>query len=560
MHDASVADTESGPVHVWCVANPTGGGGKGGKLMEALTVLLRRRFLDLNVHRTPDDHAALTIPAAADDEMVQPMSSSSCNVYFTQCSGDGSRIAKEIVAPQVLERLGGPSLSAGQQCQRKHFVVIVGGDGTLSEVIDGLCRGLLEQDMNDTTHGMPTGCCALTNCAHRRSYAQRHLFRLPTIVYLAGGTGADFARLGYCCTTPEEVFSVVTSSRVEPLAGMSTPPVLDEQRQPVQISTRQPAAAAHDGAPPLTSLASQQTTKRGAKLKVPRTATYAKIDVGMVTFLNPVSRPLPSSDASIGISSSSSSHGATVTAREEGSGPMYEHRYFINEASVGLSSAVVQRAEKLKRSCLSCFGGGAVFLGASAIELLRMKPRPVRMRNVMDLDDPVNLHSPGCQNATALSQPSVASSHQPSPSSSAEEHAQQWSEGTWVSLDTTALVFGNGQFFGGGMKVCPDSHPFDQRLAITSWGESTCGYVFGFPSIYTGRASRSWKSSRMFSGQRVLVEPDLFSADERNSAVVDDESRRRMEEFALMEADGEPLSRLPALVELCINIRFAFLR
>eukprot|EP00658_Telonema_sp_P-2_P017434 TRINITY_DN16775_c0_g1_i1.p1 TRINITY_DN16775_c0_g1~~TRINITY_DN16775_c0_g1_i1.p1 ORF type:complete len:195 (-),score=47.06 TRINITY_DN16775_c0_g1_i1:109-693(-) len=176
----------------------------------------------------------------------------------------------------------------------------------------------------------------------------------------------------------------------------------------------------------------------------------------------------------------------------------------------------------------------------------------VYKRQVMDLEDPINMHSPSCTHNTAPTP--ILPQQQQQPCTTAIEQSERWSEGAWVNLATTALVFGNGQYFGGGMKVCPQGNLFDQRLSITSWGESTCGFLFGFPSIYTGRASTSWASSRMFTGQRVVVEVDN-SVSPKNGADAD-----RLEEFALMEADGEPLSRLPALVETCLGIRFAFLR
>jgi diacylglycerol kinase family enzyme len=76
-------------------------------------------------------------------------------------------------------------------------VIVVGGDGTLGEVIHGLCRTTLAVYQDDVT--------PQPNVLNQR---------LPRILYLPSGTGADFARLGFCCTSIEDVIQALQSPRI----------------------------------------------------------------------------------------------------------------------------------------------------------------------------------------------------------------------------------------------------------------------------------------------------------------------------------------------------------
>ena len=74
-------------------------------------------------------------------------------------------------------------LAAGAVAARRPLVVSVGGDGTLSEVADGLMRGLAGE----------AGAAAASDATRRGSPAGPDP-RLPALGLIATGTGADFGR------------------------------------------------------------------------------------------------------------------------------------------------------------------------------------------------------------------------------------------------------------------------------------------------------------------------------------------------------------------------------
>lgn len=87
-----------------------------------------------------------------------------------------------------------------------------------------------------------------------------------------------------------------------------------------------------------------------------------------------------------------------------------------------------------------------------------------------------------------------------------------------------AAVVGNGQFFGGGMKVCPRALPDDGRFNVQLfWG--TRSQVFAL-------------TTRIYRGEHV-PHPNIV---EQQSATVGLEGAEPL----AVEADGEPLGRTPA--------------
>lgn len=451
MHQplASGEQRHAAATHVWLIANPVGGGGKTPGLVSPLLGLLAKRFSDFNPLFVDGKYVlADTVTGSSGEARGE-----TCRARFTGGVGDGIRLA--MTAAREIATLPQSQLA---RC----FVIPVGGDGTLSEVIHGLSTVIIKE-------------MGLT-----------HAF-LPNIIYLAAGTGADFARLGHCCRSPEDVMDIL-------------------------------------GAAYFTRDLTEDRAEGDAACGLRR------VDVGCVTHL------------------------ATGA-----------FHYFINEASVGLSTAVVRCVESFKKKWFACLGGTAVFLFAGAHELLRMKPHRFRMRKLPSLasgnssvdssrDAPI---SPVVAGAAHVVIPSdTLQAKDTMEPASAEIQKKDWDQGDWVYLDSTALVFGNGQYFGGGMRICPHGDPCDQALSIASWGETACGFACDVPGIYNGNATTRWKTSRMFTGARALVEyvpPREASAPTSTSPSGVDAS---IPAHAYMEADGEAIGSLPAIIEISHQINF----
>jgi hypothetical protein len=112
-----------------------------------------------------------------------------------------------------------------------------------------------------------------------------------------------------------------------------------------------------------------------------------------------------------------------------------------------------------------------------------------------------------------------------------------------VELPSSMVAFANGRWYGGGMHVAPHANPTDAMLSCTNWVATVLPFVSGVLSLYTGRHLR-WSSTRAFEGERFLVcNTPPHSID---SAV----------EPLYMEADGEVLEPVPAIVELAGKITF----
>lgn len=441
MTDSGVVASAAQAIHhVYIIANPVGGGGKVPALVRPLLALLAKRFTDFKpkpLNAKDDTIELVNVSTGTEGEARKQ----TCSAHFTEESGDGIRIASEIA--KKVAQLPPAEIA-------RTFIIPVGGDGTLSEVVHGLSTTILNE------LGLPASS-------------------LPNIVYLAAGTGADFARLGLCCKSAAEVMHVIDASTfVDPT----------KERGDIDVAAC------------------------GAR----------RVDVGSVTRLQ-----------------------------------SNEVRYFINEASVGLSNAVVVRAESMKKSWISCFGGGAVFLAASAYELFKMSPHCFRMRKLpvqsgmSSPSDSIAATDGTSRVAIPMEHPlAIKDSKCPQP---AEVQRKHWDQGDWVYLDSTALVFGNGQFFGGGMKICPHGDPCDQALAVASWGETIFGYATGVFSVYNGNATTKWKTSRMLSASRILVE--LAPNKDASSPVP-----AEIPAHAFMETDGEPMGALPAIIEVSHQLTF----
>eukprot|EP00760_Papus_ankaliazontas_P018534 PhM_4_TR17526/c2_g1_i1/m.3800 len=155
---------------------------------------------------------------------------------------------------------------------------------------------------------------------------------------------------------------------------------------------------------------------------------------------------------------SSTSPSAVIEMEEA---PTAVHEYFVNVCSFGLSYDTLSRTDKLKKTWLRHLGGKVVYMTASALALLSMRLRNVRM--MLDND------------------------------------------GVWHSYSVCVLAIANGRYFGGGMCVAPAADPTDQRLDITVWRESFCGFLFGLASVYNGNHIK-WASTRQHRAREIRLE------------------------------------------------------
>jgi YegS/Rv2252/BmrU family lipid kinase len=154
-------------------------------------------------------------------------------------------------------------------------------------------------------------------------------------------------------------------------------------------------------------------------------------------------------------------------------------RHFVNVASCGISGDV---DDQVNKSSFKGLGGGKLsFKLASLKALLGYANKPVKVR----FDD------------------------------GAEERLDQ----------LTCLAVGNGQYFGGGMWVCPKAQPDDGYFDVTIWER------FGLSDFM-------FKQGAIYNGEHLKMDGVRTTRARKVSATSDAE--------VLLDVDGEQPGRLPA--------------
>ncbi|CBZ33573.1 hypothetical protein, conserved [Leishmania donovani] len=224
------------------------------------------------------------------------------------------------------------SRSRPEQPSTHHVILVVGGDGTLSEVTNGLCEGTLAGFAQLALRGGSSAdTAAATSHAHveREAAVLSHL--LPAVLYVPAGTGSDFAKLGLCCRTPEDALRVVRDGLARELCPVASSRGGDDGAHVDSESCRSMASS---------SPAARQTISAPSRLSA--CAAYA-VDVGRIEFLRTGTR-----------------------------------HFFINECSAGMSCDVIQRGERFKHCrWISMLSGLVLFAASSFVSLVLMKPKPL---------------------------------------------------------------------------------------------------------------------------------------------------------------------------------------
>lgn len=197
------------PLRIWVIVNPTSGGNRGEKLAKKLHGAIRKNVLvnSSNIIETTLSQLQKQVPPICFPQM--PETPCAAIVIRSTESSESTAIAATICKLFIHHSSSSAATSSStsfdtQQHQLRLFndiVVAIGGDGTLSEVVHGLCTGTL--GVIKKTNGASGGTEAWPADATVLSR------NLPRLVYLPSGTGADFARLGFNCHNIDEVISVL---------------------------------------------------------------------------------------------------------------------------------------------------------------------------------------------------------------------------------------------------------------------------------------------------------------------------------------------------------------
>lgn len=314
--EATKAALKLPSLRIWVIVNPTSGGNSGEKLVKKLVKAIRKDVLINSSSFVETTLSELLLPQPSTSACFPQMPETPCSAIIvrTSKSSESIPIAFNICKTFI------HSSSADRQRSFSDVVVVIGGDGTLSEVVHGLCTGALEVAKSNS------GTCATDDVA--MSDATTLSRSVPRLIYLPSGTGADFARLGYNCRTVDDVTLVLKCLVPNEDSASNTP-------------------VGNNSSPTSTSAGSTgNTIPSSAPLSTPRFQS-CRIDIGSVMYPKTGTR-----------------------------------RFFINECSIGMSSDVIIKSENYKKTWLRHFGGLIIFFTAAIVSLIQMEPKPVRLRRL----------------------------------------------------------------------------------------------------------------------------------------------------------------------------------
>ncbi|KAG5481231.1 hypothetical protein CUR178_06463 [Leishmania enriettii] len=358
-----------GCLYVWVVGNPISGGKQGATVLNRIETLFRQSFGEGAVHKTsssgflhnlsPRHHlpsSATSLPSAVNalwDSLAaatptrpadsSPSPAPSCAsevavrtvIIWTDQGGHSKKVSHALSQLILSSRLGNdPQLLSRRQRSpsTQHILLVVGGDGTLSEITNGLCEGTLAEFAQlAPSSSAHTNAATTTSHAHVECEAAVLSHLLPAVLYVPGGTGSDFAKFGLCCRTAEDALRVVHDGLVHQLFSGAGKSCGDGR------SHRDTEAC---GVVTLSSPAAEQCAPTPPAL--PTCAAHA-VDIGRIEFLRTGTR-----------------------------------HFFINECSAGMSCSVIQRGERFKRCrWISMLGGLLLFAASAFVSLLLMAPKPL---------------------------------------------------------------------------------------------------------------------------------------------------------------------------------------
>ncbi|KAG8344834.1 hypothetical protein TRVL_04334 [Trypanosoma vivax] len=489
-----------------------------------------------------------------------------------------------------------------------HVFAFIGGDGSLSDAVNGLCFGTLDayRQAFPSEHTGDSDVSYTTSSSNEyywRTLEDRAILRhfLPPVIYLPAGTGSDFARLGLCCHNEKELVSVLRGISMQVTSPAASQATCNLESQSTPSNSAGTAAC---------SFGSDSICSNRMNTSIPRDnlTSYGfvahNVDVCRMTFPR--------------------------------TGNTY---FFINECSCGMSCDVISRCEKLKGMKMISRIGGSLMFGIAAVgSAIRMKPMNYRImplppapsmcRREGDLYTPAGgqLHPHHLSAAMAFHgfrQESVWLScyrrskdmlppneplrvgadyyayecrREESASSTLYKVEEQmgvssddsscdfecttnpfyvnWSSRrastseqilssinsgdaskSWLSITSSTIVFGNGRWFGGGMQVAPHADPTDGLLSITNWSASTLQFASRLPTLYSGR-HQDWSCSTMWKAGRCIIdaEPTPTPTPTSDAPYGSSVGRRKRDVNVWVEADGELRERLPAIVEVSAPI------
>lgn len=315
-------------------------------------------------------------------EQFLRVTASSSNASLFRSNNSSSSFGSKASFPKTMDEIPYPF---------RDIMVIVGGDGTLSEGINGICYGVRNEysswlqrkgfqsvsrnsEMRMCAHSAPLS--TMETLPHTiPSSVSRDILKIvqgtsvgagaeeevlhenraieslaPYVLYSPSGTGADFAKLGVCSSSVTNFTSVIKDfSQAFFYSYISSNVLLAESSLSEGVASNGSTER------------EAQEMEDNAKATHPCAENFGSIavDVGRICF--------------------------PKTGRVH---------YFINECSMGMSVEVIQRTNRFRKSSLlTSLGGTVIFGSASLVSLVEMAPTWIR---VMRLPPRLHPNSPCC--------------------------------------------------------------------------------------------------------------------------------------------------------------------